>query len=42
MILIEEKMETEMRLKRDEIVTGVKGSVDKLKKMMSEFIKKMS
>lgn len=38
-----EKQETEKRFSAiEETVTGVKGSVDELKKMMSDFIKKMS
>ena len=38
-----EKKETEERFSAiEETVTGVKGSVDELKKMMSDFIKKMS
>lgn len=38
-----EKQETEKRFSAiEETVTGVKGSVDELKKMMSDFINKMS
>ena len=40
---IKEKQETEKHFSAiEETVTGVKGSVDELKKMMSDFIKKMS
>lgn len=41
--MYKEKQETEKRFSAiEETVTGVKGSVDELKKMMSDFIKKMS
>ena len=41
--IYKEKQETEKRFATiEETVTGVKGSVDELKKMMSDFIKKMS
>ena len=41
--MYKEKQETEKHFSTiEETVTGVKGSVDELKKMMSDFIKKMS